>query len=140
MSLASIGRPLGGPLAAVLAIDGISCAATGALLLALAGPVADLIAPAPVLFDYPVAAVCRGVGMFLLAFAGLALVAARTRRAGLVIEVIALNALWAVGSVVLVEFAWDGLTLLGRLAILAIALWVALLAVLQGIGLRRLRA
>ena len=140
MSLASISRPLGGPLGAVLTVDALSCAATGALLVVLGGPIAGLISPAPELFGVAVATVCRGVGLFLIAFAALAYAAARSRRAGLVWEVIGLNVLWVVGSVLLVEFAWDGLTLIGRIAILAVALWVALLVALQGVGLKRLQA
>ena len=61
-------------------------------------------------------------------------------RAGLVWEVLAINVAWVIGSAVLVELAWDGLTLLGRLAIVAVALMVAVFALLQGIGLRRVQA
>jgi len=139
-SLASVSRPFGGPLAAVLAIDGLSCAATGVLLLAAGGPIAALISPTPEVFGIGVAAVCRGIGLFLIAFAALALAAARLKRTGLVWEVIVLNVLWVVGSVLLVEFAWDGLTVIGRIAIIAVALWVALLVALQGASLRRARA
>jgi hypothetical protein len=140
MLLASVTRSLGGPLGALLTVDGISCAATGALLLAAGGPIAGLISPAPELFGYTVASVCHGVGVFLVAFAGLALVAARTKRTGLVWEVMALNVLWVIGSVLLVELAWDGLTLVGRLAIIAVALWVAMLVALQGVSLKRAQA
>jgi hypothetical protein len=137
MSLDTMTRSLGGPLSAILAVDGISCAATGGLLLVLGGPIAALISPVPEVFGYAAASVVRGVGVFLLAFAGLALLAARTRHTGLVWEVIVLNVAWVIASVVLVELAWDGLTLIGRIAILAVALWVAALVALQGVSLRR---
>jgi hypothetical protein len=137
MSIASITRALGGPLGATLTVDALSCAATGVLLVAAGDPIAALLSPAPELFGFTMATICRGVGLFLIAFAGLAFAAARFRHAGLVWEVIVLNVLWVIGSVVLVEFAWDGLTLLGRIAILVVALWVALLVLLQGAGLRR---
>jgi hypothetical protein len=140
MLFASVTRSLGGPLGALLTVDGISCAATGGLLLVLGGPIAGLISPVPDVFGYAAATVVRGVGVFLLAFAGLALLAARTRHTGLVWEVIALNVLWVVGSVLLVELAWDGLTLIGRIAILTVALWVGMLVALQGVSLRRAQA
>lgn len=129
-------------LSLTLTLDAITSAASGLLLLVAGGPIATLISPASELFGVGLPTVCRAVGLFLLVFAGLALVASRSvpARTGLVWEVFALNVAWVIGSVVLVELAWDGLTLLGRLAIVAVALVVAAFALLQGVGLKRARA
>jgi hypothetical protein len=129
-------------LSLTLALDAATSGVSGLLLLTAAGPIAALLSPAGELFGLALPTLCRAVGLFLLAFAGLALVAARSKpvRAGLVWEVLAINVAWVIGSAVLVELAWDGLTLLGRLAIVAVALMVAVFALLQGIGLRRVQA
>lgn len=125
-----------------LTLDAITSGASGLLLLVAGGPIAALLSPASELFGIGLPMLCRSVGLFLLAFAGLALVAARSApaRTGLVWEVFALNVAWVIGSILLVELAWDGLTLLGRLAIVAVALVVAVFALLQGVGLKRARA
>ena len=130
------------PLALTLKLDALTSAASGLLLLVAGGPIAELASPASELFGFALPTVCRAVGLFLLAFAALTLVAARgvPIRRGLVWEVFALNVAWVIGSAILVELAWDGLTLLGRLAIIAVALVVAVFALLQGVGLKRARA
>ena len=130
------------PLGLTLTLDAITSAASGVLLLVAGGPIAALASPATDLFGIALPTICRAVGLFLLAFAALALIAARGApiRRGLVWEVFALNVAWVIGSVILVELAWDGLTLLGRLAIIAVAAVVAVFALLQGVGLKRARA
>jgi hypothetical protein len=130
------------PLSLTLTLDAITSGASGLLLLVAGGPIATLLSPASELFGFALPTVCRAVGLFLLVFAGLALAAARAApaRTGLVWEVLVLNIAWVLGSVLLVELAWDGLTLLGRLAIIAVALVVAVFALLQGVGLKRAQA
>lgn len=130
------------PLSLTLTLDAVTSAASGLLLLLAGGPIAALLSPETELLGFALPTVCRAAGLFLLLFAGLALAAARAApaRTGLAWEVLGLNLAWVVGSALLVVQAWDGLTLLGRLAILAVALVVAVFALLQGVGLKRARA
>ena len=85
------------------------------------------------------AGLLRGIGAFLLAYAGAVwLVGARPRpRTAAVRTVIALNALWAVGSVVAVLTDAGTPTTVGAVWIVLQAVVVAAFAGLQAAGLRR---
>ena len=116
-----------------LQLDGIASALCGALLLLAAGPVSTLS-------GLPGPGLARAVGGGLLVYAvALLWNAARatvSRREALLAVV--LNAGWVAGSAVLIV---DGpLTLVGNLAVGAVAGAVLLFAVLEIVGLRRLRA
>jgi hypothetical protein len=118
----------------ILLADAATSAATGVLLLADAGLLAELLAlPADLL---------RFSGIVLLPFAALvALLATREhlpRRA--VWAVIAANALWALGSVLLLVSGWIEPAALGIAFVLAQALVVALFAEAEYVGLRRTEA
>ncbi len=88
------------------------------------------------------AALSRSAGFVLLPFVALlAWLASRERapRAG-VWTAIEVNALWVVGSLVLVLSGWVALTGLGAVFVLVQALAVAGFAAVQFIGLRRVAA
>lgn len=121
----------GGLLRPVLRLDAVVTAANGAAYL-LAAP----------LLDGPLglsAGLLRGVGVFLLGYAGVVwLVAARRRISGPAVEaVIGANALWAAGSVVAAVVGIGSLTALGATWLVLQAGVVAAFAVLQLVGLRR---
>ncbi|GII97212.1 hypothetical protein [Sinosporangium siamense] len=115
----------------VLKFDALLCAVFGVLLAVAAGPVADL-------FGLPVPFV-RWTGIILLplgAFIGF--VATRPQHPrGAVWTIVALNALWAVDSVVLLFTGWIDPNVFGVVFIVAQALLVAAVAEMQVIGLRR---
>lgn len=115
----------------VLLVDAASTAATGLLLIALTDRLADLS-------GLP-AALLRNAGLSFLPFAALvAWVAARpTLRRPAVWAVIAYNAVWAVDSVLLLATGWVQPTALGHAFVVAQALFVATMAQLERIGLRR---
>ena len=116
-----------------LQLDGIASALCGALLLVAAGPVSTLA-------GLPGPGLARAVGAGLLVYAAALLwnAARATVSRGEVQLAVVLNAGWVAGSAVLIV---DGpLTLVGNLAVGAVAVAVLLFAVLEMIGLRRLRA
>ena len=115
----------------VLLADAATSAATGVLLVADAGMLAELLAlPADLL---------RVSGVILLPFAALvAILATRAhlpRRA--VWAVIAANALWALDSILLLVSGWVEPAALGIDFVLAQAVVVALFAEAEYMGLRR---
>ena len=115
-----------------LQLDGAASGLTGALLVLAAPPISRLIGlSAP--------GIARAVGVGLLIFAA-ALLWNASRPApsrGETMLAVALNAVWVVGSLVLIV---DGpLTLLGAGAVAAVAAAVLGFSVLEVIGLRRLR-
>lgn len=116
-----------------LRLDAAASAGLGVLALA-AAPVLDDLLGTP-------AAVLRGTGAFLVAYA-LALVVLATRptipRPGAWTVVVG-NAVWVLGSVGAVVLGRDQLTGLGVGVVLAQAAAVALFAELQWSGLRRAR-
>lgn len=121
----------GGLLRPVLRLDAVVTGANGAAYL-LAAP----------LLDGPLglsSGLLRGVGAFLLGYAGVVwLVAARRRISGPAVEaVIGANALWAVGSVVAAVVGIGSLTGLGAGWLVLQAAVVAGFAALQVAGLRR---
>jgi len=116
-----------------LQLDGIASALCG--LIMLAG--APLISP---LIGLTRPAIAMAVGGGLLVYAGALLWNARrpTISRTEVLVAVVLNAAWVAGSLVLIV---DGpLTMIGNVAVAAIAAAVLLFAVLEGVGLRRLRA
>jgi hypothetical protein len=116
-----------------LQLDGVASGLTGLLLLVAAGPISTLIGvSAPV--------VARIVGAGLVAFAAALVWNARraTVARGEVVLTVALNVAWVVGSAVLI--ALGPLTLLGDLAVAAVAAAVFGFTVLEVVGLRRLQA
>jgi hypothetical protein len=115
-----------------LQLDGAASGLTGALLVLAAPPISRVIGlSAP--------GIARAVGVGLLIFA-VALLWNASRPApsrGEAMLAVALNAVWVVGSLVLIV---DGpLTLLGAGAVAAVAAAVLGFSVLEVIGLRRLR-
>jgi hypothetical protein len=115
-----------------LQLDGVASGLCGLLLLLAAGPFSTLA-------GLPGPGIARAVGAGLLVFAAALLWnAARTSvSGGQALLTVVLNAGWVVGSALLIV---DGpLTLLGNLAVGAVAAAVLLFAVLEIVGLRRLR-
>lgn len=115
----------------VLLIDAAVSAATGILMIAGAGLLADLLA-------LP-AALLRSSGITLLPFAALvAFLATRERLPRWAVwAVIAANALWAVDSVLLLVVGWVEPAMLGTAFVLVQAAVVALFAEAEYVGLRR---
>jgi hypothetical protein len=115
-----------------LQLDGVASGATGLLLLAAAGPFAALA-------GLPGPGIPRAVGGVLVMYAAALLWNAgrATVSRGQAVAAVVLNALWVLGSVVLIV---DGpLTLIGNLAVAAVALAVLLFGTLEAVGLRRLQ-
>ncbi len=114
-----------------LRLDAVVTGANGAAYLIAAEPLADLLGMSP--------AVLRVLGIVLVAFA--AAVAVTGARDAIprpaVFAIIAVNAAWAVGSIVLAAAGWDSPTTAGTVWIVAQALVVAGFAELQAAGLRR---
>ncbi len=115
-----------------LQLDGIASGLTGVLLLFGAGPVAALI-------GLPLPGVARAVGALLVVYAAALLWNARrasVSRAETLAAVV-LNAGWVLGSIAVIELG--PLTMLGNLAVAAVALAVLGFAILEIVGLRRLQ-
>jgi hypothetical protein len=114
-----------------LLLDAAVTGANGAAYLLAAGPLGDLLGLSPTLL--------RVLGAGLLAFA-LAVWVTATRPAvprGAVVAIIAVNAAWAAGSVVVAIGGWTSPTTVGALWIVAQALVVGVFAELQATALRR---
>jgi hypothetical protein len=117
----------------VMLINAISSGATGLGLIAFAGLIAGL-------FETSMTGPFVEVGAFLLAFAILVFSVSRgnpvnTRAVRLVIV---LDTLWVIASLVIVLFQPFAISMLGYIAIAAVALWVAAMAYLQSAGLKQL--
>jgi hypothetical protein len=116
-----------------LRLDGIASGLCGALLLLAAGPISTLI-------GLPGPGLARAVGAGLLVFAAALLwnAARATVSRGEAIGAVVLNIAWVLGSAVVIV---DGpLTLVGNLAVAAVAAAVVLFTILEAVGLRRLGA
>jgi hypothetical protein len=116
----------------VLFLNGISSGATGLLLAAFANTFASWFAVAtPTPFVE--------VGLFLVAFATLVIVAALRQplALGLVRLIIVLDVAWVLVSILVVVLQPFALSLVGNLLILGVAAWVAVMAGLQRRGLRQ---
>jgi hypothetical protein len=117
----------------VLAVDAIGCAVSGVALLAASAPIAGLT-------GLPVGLV-EGAGAALLPFAAfLGWTASRaTPPAGAVWTIIALNALWVIGSLAVAAGFGAQPNAVGSAIIVGQALAGATFAELEYLGLKRLR-
>ena len=115
-----------------LLLDGIASGLTGALLLVGAGPLSAALG-----FSTP--GLARVVGALLALYAGARLWNAGRPRVGRgqTLAAVVLNAAWVLGSIAVIELG--PLTTLGNVAVAAVALAVLGFAVLEIVGLRRLR-
>lgn len=115
-----------------LQIDGVASGLCGVLLLASAGPLSSLMGLAG-------SGIARMVGALFVVYAAALLWngARATVSRGCALTAVVLNAAWVAGSAVVIL---DGpLTALGNLAVAAVAVAVLLFAILQAVGLARLR-
>jgi len=115
-----------------LQIDGVASGLCGVLLLAGAGPLSSLMGLAG-------PGIARTVGALFVVYAAALLwngARATVSRGGALTGVV-LNGAWVAGSAVVIL---DGpLTALGNLAVAAVAVAVLLFAILEAVGLARLR-
>lgn len=116
----------------VLLVDAATCIAFGALCSLASNEIAALTGIAPAILLY------AGLSLFPIALFML-LVAAQPRPALVLLAVLG-NAGWVAGSLLMLTGAVAAPNALGTAFILLQALTVAVLAVLEGIGLRRLGA
>jgi hypothetical protein len=125
------GRRAGSLQRDALALDAAVTAVNGGAYLVAAGPLGDLLG-----LD---AALLRGAGAFLVAFALVVAAAARAPRParGLVLAIVAVNAGWAVGSVTVALAGWGTPGTAGTVWIILQALVVGAFAELQLVGGRR---
>ncbi|MCA2226732.1 hypothetical protein [Nonomuraea aurantiaca] len=117
----------------VLALDAVVTGVNGLVYLAAAGPASDLLGPD--------AGLLRAIGVFLLVY-GVAVGLLAGRRAispAATKAVIALNAVWTLGSVATVVTGVAEFTTIGAVWAIAQAIVVGVFAELQITGLRRLR-
>ncbi|MEU7836176.1 hypothetical protein [Nonomuraea sp. NPDC049129] len=116
-----------------LASDAVVTGVNGLVYLAAAGPASDLLGPD--------AGLLRAIGVFLLAYgAAVGLLASRHVISPAATKaVIALNAVWTVGSVAAVVTGMTEFTTPGAVWAIGQALVVGVFAELQIMGLRRLR-
>lgn len=115
----------------VLLLDSVSSGAMGVLLLTCSGLLAGLLnLPAELL---------REAGLVLIPFAlGVGFLGTRARLARVAVwAVIAINAIWAIDSVVLLFTGWVQPNLLGYVFVLGQAAFVAVMAELELIGMRK---
>jgi hypothetical protein len=114
-----------------LRLDAAVTGANGVAYLVAAGPLEDLLG-----LD---AALLRGAGAVLVAFAVAVLVAGtrRTPPAAAVKAIVAVNAVWALDSVVAAVAGWGSPETAGTVWIVLQAVVVAGFAALQALGLRR---
>lgn len=116
-----------------LRVDGLVTALNGAAYLSAAALLDDVLglSPGPL----------RGVGGFLLVFSGAVWVTATraTLRTGAVRAVVAVNALWAIGSIAVALTGWGSRTTVGSVWILLQAAVVGGFAAWQLTWLRRHR-
>jgi hypothetical protein len=116
-------------LRAVLRLDALVSGVNGAAYLLAAGPLADLlgIPPDPM----------RGVGAFLLVYAGVVWAVASHPARPAVLGVVGANAVWAAGSVLVVVTDAFSPTTGGTVWLLLQAVVVAAFAVVQATAVRR---
>lgn len=117
----------------VLALDAVSSAVMGAVLVLAVTPLSSLLSLPASLLTW------SGVSLLpFAAFVGWLATRELPPRAGVWV-VVACNALWAVDSLVLLASGWVEPTFLGTAFVVVQALFVAVLAELQFFGLRRTR-
>ncbi len=133
----SVEEDRGGLLRFVLKLDALATGAVGALMLLAAGTVVGVERPFVVLLGTPVALLAP-VGLFLIVYAAFVWIVGsrRVSRPG-AWAAVAINAVYAVGCVVVVAAGWLPLSALGVAFVFAQAAAVALFAALQYLGLRR---
>ncbi len=121
------------PLKSVLLVNAISSAATGAFLVLLANPIADL-------FGVSETKPFNQAGLFLILFAGLVFITSLRKPVPVnaLRFIILLDTLWVIASLVLILFLGSSISTIGIIAIIAVAAWVAVMALLQRTGLRAL--
>ncbi|MBJ7522042.1 MAG: hypothetical protein JHC84_20240 [Solirubrobacteraceae bacterium] len=119
-----------GILRPALVTDAVVSAANGVAYLAAAGPLSDLLGLSEPLL--------RGLGAFMLVYAAVVALVARTPRRGTVLAIVVGNAVWAIDSL-LVAALWNEPTTTGTVWIALQGLVVGGFAVTQFIGRRELR-
>ena len=115
----------------VLLFDAVTCVAMGAVLLLLATTVEQMLAIPAI--------VSRGAAVVLLLFGiGVGYIATRDRLLRPAVHaIIALNALWAVASVIALLFGWLTPNTPGQVFVVGQALAVAIIVWLEIIALQR---
>ena len=116
-------------------INALSSGATGIGLVLFASPIA-------ILFGLENTTAVSEVGIFLVVFALLAFWESRRihQNEKMVKFIIALDIVWVVLSLITIALQLFNLTMIGYLAIGAVAFWVAAMAYLQINGLKRISA
>jgi len=110
----------------VLKVNGISSGATGIALVVFSGFFASL-------FEVTQRIPFVSVGLFLLVFAGFVIIAAFQKNIPpqWVKAIIALDALWVLGSFVAAVWLNATISMIGVILILLVAVWVGAMAILQ---------
>lgn len=114
-----------------LIINALSSGATGLGLVAFSSTVAQL-------FGVEQRSPFMSAGIFLVLFAiGVLMVSAGKPINDKAVKVIiALDVLWVIGSLILIAMAGSTISMIGLVAIIAVALWVAGMVILQRRGLQ----
>lgn len=117
----------------VLLINALSSGATGAGLVAFAGSIANL-------FGHTRSEAFWLVGLFLIVFSIVVFMESRQQslRENRVRFIVILDTLWVVGSVAIVVLQLFNLSTIGYFLVGGVAAWVALMAYLQAIGLKKM--
>ncbi|MEJ7589162.1 MAG: hypothetical protein WKI04_16525 [Ferruginibacter sp.] len=120
------------PIKTTLLLNGVSSLATGAGLIVFATKVAEL-------FGVTDKAPFIEAGVFLIVFASLVVFTAikNPQNNGLVRLITVLDIFWVIGSVILIVITKPYLSTIGIVAILAVAVWVSLMALLQTKGIKK---
>jgi hypothetical protein len=110
----------------ILKVNAISSGATGIILSVFPSVVASI-------FDVTTTAPFIEVGIFLVLFALFVFIVSvgKPIKRNLVKTIITLDTLWVVASAVALLFLFSSVSMWGNLIIAGVALWVALMAVLQ---------
>jgi hypothetical protein len=116
----------------VMLINAVSSAASGLLLIFLAGFVSQI-------FEIPSTGVFAGVGVFLVLFASLVFYESRQIpiRMERIRLIITLDRLWVLLSLIVVLLPSIDMSTMGKVLTIAVAVWVALMAYLQARNLKR---
>lgn len=123
-----------------LQANGLFSGLSGLLLLLAASPVAQLLVPPAPLPD--AALILRGIGLGLLLYAGFLFYTAGQEPLNRTFawEAVILDVLWVAGSALLLFSGWAPFSTEGKWAVALVADVVAVFAILQVIGIRRLDA
>jgi len=117
----------------VMLINAVSSGATGLQLILLSDYISNL-------FGSTDAVTFKAVGIFLLLFSVFVFVHSRKNpsNTGAVKAIIAMDAIWVASSLLILITNMFSFTLVGNLLTGGVALWVALMAVLQAKGLKQI--